>query len=258
MKLKDYLLFAVLGVLLFLNVIETSRNDDLKHELELMERNHEAEMDAVRKTQEGQHRVFSKLTGAYGDIKDLKKMMPEMWQTVKDLKNRKNIKSVNNITQIYEPPPVNNVPTNVEKLDSNRFVIDFRYVSEDSTRVVAGNSIVNLVGEGVERVVNGDTVFYYVRESINLEPENTQITEDRLRMDLTVGIRRVGKYDEIFVIPPKNVTITDIEGARYYRKEKKWGLGVYGGYGAYYDPIRKQFGSGLNVGLSVQYNFLRW
>lgn len=257
MKTKNILilgaLIANIGVLIYL--IQSNNNTERK--LDIATQNMMAKQDSVSMEIENGMRVFSRYSGAFDKIDDIEKALPNLYNAVDKLKNKKNITNATYITNVYSDTSKKDLPTIVEKIDSNTYKFKWEY--KDSTRTLAGETTVDIEKQIISQAVNGDTALYYGEKIINITPKGTNITNDQLKLSLLVGVRREGKHDRIFVVPDDpNVTVTDIEGAVYKRKEKKWGLSGYSGYGVQYDPINKQISSGIQVGVGVTYTFLRW
>jgi len=95
------------------------------------------------------------------------------------------------------------------------------------------------------------------------------ITTDELGISLITGLTENGDFLEIFVkstypgFTPTSITGSLIdpknsEVLKRYFKPKKWSVGAFGGYGVYYDPMNVRFGSGLQLGIGIQYHILQW
>jgi hypothetical protein len=97
-----------------------------------------------------------------------------------------------------------------------------------------------------------------------------RLTTDELGIAFTTGLteNKQGLL-EIFVKSDyPGFRPTSLDGAlidptksdvlKKYFPPKRWGLGVYGGYGAYFDPISMRVGTGIQLGVGLQYNILQW
>lgn len=109
-----------------------------------------------------------------------------------------------------------------------------------------------------------------VDSSLNLKTTPMHIKKDEIGMSLSTGFteNKEGKL-EIFVTSDyPGFSVTGLNGAlidpeksdilKKYFPKKRWGLGFYGGYGVYFNPRNLTVGSGLQIGLGIQYNFLQW
>ena len=103
----------------------------------------------------------------------------------------------------------------------------------------------------------------------NLYTDSMHITTDEIGMSFTTGLTENGDYLEIFVKSPypgfkpleMSGSLIDpkkSEVLQKYFKPKKWSLGIYGGYGVYFNPKSFDIGNGVQLGVGVQYNILQW
>lgn len=104
----------------------------------------------------------------------------------------------------------------------------------------------------------------------NLSTKEFKIIRDEIGISFTTGITENDNDQvEIFIKSNyPNFTPTKIDGALFDPREsdvikkffppKRWAIGVYGGYGFYFDPSKVTVGSGIQVGVGVQYNFIQW
>lgn len=108
-----------------------------------------------------------------------------------------------------------------------------------------------------------------VDSNLNLKSSPVHITTDELGLALITGLTENGDFLEIFVkskypgFKPTAITGSLIDPAKSevlqkYFKPKKWSLGVFGGYGVYFDPMNIRVGSGLQLGVGIQYHILQW
>lgn len=124
--------------------------------------------------------------------------------------------------------------------------------NENNYRKLGGNFIVSV-----------DTL---LNSSIN----EFEITRDEIGLSFTTGLTENSEDQvEIFITSDyPGFVPTSIEGALFDPREskvikkffppKRWAVGVYGGYGFYFDPSNTKFGSGLQLGVGIQYNLFQW
>lgn len=124
--------------------------------------------------------------------------------------------------------------------------------NENNYRKLGGNFIV-----AVDTTMNG---------SIN----DFEITNDEIGLSFTTGLTENSNDQvEIFITSDyPGFVPTAIEGALFDPREstvikkffppKRWAVGVYGGYGFYFDPSNTKFGSGIQLGVGIQYNLFQW
>jgi hypothetical protein len=127
-----------------------------------------------------------------------------------------------------------------------------RYYSKDNYRYLDGNFDV------------------IVDTNYKIKTSKLQLTTDKLGIAFTTGLtENKDGLLEIFINSDyPGFKPTSIEGAlidpkksdvlKKYFPPKRWALGVYGGYGVYYDPLNIRFGSGIQLGLGIQYNIVQW
>lgn len=122
--------------------------------------------------------------------------------------------------------------------------------------------------KGNYRKLGGD-LDVIVDSNLNLTSSPMHITTDELGLSLTTGLTENGDFLEIFVKSPyPGFTPTSINGSlidpkksevlKRYFPPKKWAVGIYGGYGIYFDPRSFDIGNGVLLGVGVQYNILQW
>ena len=122
--------------------------------------------------------------------------------------------------------------------------------------------------KGNYRKLGGD-LDVIVDSNLNLTSSPMHITTDELGFSLITGLTENGDFLEIFVKSPyPGFTPTSITGSlidpknsevlKRYFPPKKWSIGAFAGYGVYYDPMKIRVGSGLQIGVGIQYNILQW
>lgn len=109
-----------------------------------------------------------------------------------------------------------------------------------------------------------------VDSAYQISTSKMRLTRDELGISLTTGLteNRDGLL-EIFVRSDyPGFQPTTLDGAlidpgksevlKRYFPPKKWSLGAYAGYGVYVDPINSTQGTGVSIGLGIQYNLIQW
>ena len=109
-----------------------------------------------------------------------------------------------------------------------------------------------------------------VDTAMNTAVQDFLVTKDELGMSFKTGLTENSDDQVEIFIESKypGFTPTAIDGALFDPREsevikkffppKRWGVGVYGGYGFYFDPSKMTVGSGLQLGIGVQYNIFQW
>jgi hypothetical protein len=123
--------------------------------------------------------------------------------------------------------------------------------------------------KGNYRKLGGDFKAF-IDTSMNLTTTPMHITTDEFGMSISTGLtERKDGLLEIFVTSPyPGFSVTSLDGAlidpaksevlKKYFPPKRWALGVYGGYGVYFDPAKIRVGTGIQIGIGLQYNILQW
>lgn len=257
-----YQLLIVVGLLIagyFTITLFLNRLDNLNFQNEQNQQNIVALTDSVRKTREDNRAVYSKFQMQFGSIKELQQTMPKLFKKIDGLENSESITNITNVTNVYSDTSKRDIPTDVIRNADSTYTLKWQYVSGDSSRILAGETIIDIQGKIIKSNLNGEETTYYSEETLQIEPQGTNITKDMLRLQLLVGTRRNGKYDEIFVVPNNpNVTITDVEGAQIKRKMKRFGIGPYIGGGFGYNPFNNQFETNIQIGVGVTYSIIRF
>jgi hypothetical protein len=109
-----------------------------------------------------------------------------------------------------------------------------------------------------------------VDTSFLLSSSEMSIDTNKFGMALTTGLTE-NKQGLLEIFVKSNYpgfTITKLDGAliepsksevlKKYFPQKRWGLGVYTGYGIYLDPVNIRSGTAAQVGIGLQYNIVQW
>lgn len=109
-----------------------------------------------------------------------------------------------------------------------------------------------------------------VDTNYRLSTSELQITQDEFGMSFTTGLteNKDGLLEINVSSDYPGFKPTSIEGAlidpkksdvlKKYFPPKRWALGVYCGYGLYFDPTNMRVGSGVQLGVGLQYNIIQW
>lgn len=146
----------------------------------------------------------------------------------------------------------------------------------DPTHLIDGSISRNLTWKyekdfsgGNYRKLAGD-LDVIVDSNLNLTSSPMHITTDEFGMSLITGLteNKDGLLEIFIKSPYPGFKVTSIDGAlidpneseviKKYFPPKRWAIGFYGGYGIYYDPLKISAGSGLQIGIGLQYNILQW
>jgi hypothetical protein len=212
--------------------------------------------DSIRSYKDRNGQLVYQKGALISDIKGLKDLNKDLAAEVKYLKDHPLvvIKTVIKIVHdtVYIPVQIGEPTWNLDGSVSRD--LNWKYEKEFS--------------KGNYRKLEGDCIAT-IDTSRNLLVSPMHITTDELGISLTTGFVENGDYLEIFVKSQyPGFKPTSIDGAliepnkseilKKYFPPKKWAIGVYGGYGVYYDPLKISGGTGIQIGLGLQYNILQW
>jgi hypothetical protein len=152
------------------------------------------------------------------------------------------------------------------KIDSNGIVFN----KDSSIKIIPFRwDIDSTYSEGNFRRIGGKYIIS-VDTSMNVRSKDFVITHDELGLSFTTGItENEDDRVEIFIKSNyPNFKAVKIDGALFDPREskvikkffppKRWGVGVFGGYGIYIDPDNFRAGTGVTFGVGVSYDLLQW
>jgi len=123
--------------------------------------------------------------------------------------------------------------------------------------------------EGNYRKIGGEYTIS-VDTNQNIKTKDFVILNDEIGLSFTTGLTENDDDKvEIFITSKyPNFKAVKIDGALFDPREskvikkffppKRWGVGVYGGYGVYVDPTKFTAGTGLTFGVGISYNPFQW
>ncbi len=127
----------------------------------------------------------------------------------------------------------------------------------------------SLYSEGNYRRIGGEYIIS-VDTSLNTDTKDFVILNDEIGLSFTTGLTEndEGKVEIFITSKYPNFKAVKIDGALFDPREskvikkffppKRWGVGVYGGYGVYVDPGKFTAGTGLTFGVGISYNLFQW
>lgn len=249
---RNVLLIAVIVLILLMRGCGSSQS-----EVNTLKQNVYALNDSIR-VYKGKNGVLIYEKGALisetKSLKDLNRDLAEAVKYLKDhpivvLKPEIRIVEIPKYVPIYIKDPVKNPDGSITR------TLDWSY---DST-----------YSKGNYRILKGDFKAT-VDSNLNLTTTPMHITRDEFGISLTTGLteNKEGLL-EIFVTSKyPGFSVTQLDGAlidpreskvlKKYFPPKRWAVGVYTGYGLYFDPNKLRFGNGLQLGVGLQYNIFQW
>ena len=128
----------------------------------------------------------------------------------------------------------------------------------------------NYVDSGFKQQITGVSKFYAIpnndTKKWTITPDATILDTDLTSISVTYGFKDLKDKYEVFAISksPK-VKITDLSGGYFINKQiqapvkqKKWGIGPYGGFGLNTLPNLGNPQFGWSIGFGVHYSILQW
>jgi hypothetical protein len=253
---RNILALALIAVIFFLRGCDGSSDIDVFK----YEQNIAALQDSVRTYENKYGDAISEKLALVTEKADLKKYNKELNDEVKKLKDNPIVvtKYITKIVHdtVYITPQIDTAGITFNS-DSTAKIIPFTW--SDSTNHNAENY----------RYLAG-TYIIEVDTGMNVASKEFAITVDEIGLSFTTGITENDNDQvEIFITSDyPGFKPTAINGALFDPREsdvikkffpaKKWGVGVYAGYGFYFDPQRITLGSGIQVGIGVSYNLFQW
>jgi hypothetical protein len=251
-------LFIALVVLLV--IIFRSCSGDTDIEKFKYEQNIAALRDSVRTYETKNGDLVSEKTALITDKSDLKKYNDELNKEIKHIKDNPIIIKKVSVEMIHDTIYAE------AKIDSNGIVFN----KDSSIKIIPFRwDIDSTYSEGNFRRIGGKYIIS-VDTSMNVRSKDFVITHDELGLSFTTGItENEDDRVEIFIKSNyPNFKAVKIDGALFDPREskvikkffppKRWGIGVFGGYGIYIDPDNFRAGTGITFGVGVSYDLLQW
>ena len=251
-------LFIALVVLLVFMFRSCGENTNL--EIFKYEQNIAALKDSIRTYENKNGELVSEKTALITEKDELKEYNDELSKEVKNLKDNPIIVKKVSVEiihdTIYVDPEIDSSGI-VYNADSSIKVVPFKW--SDSTKYDK-NNFRNIGGK---YIVTVDT-------NMNVWSRDFIIINDEIGMSFTTGItENEDDRVEIFVKSDyPNFKAVKIDGALFDPREskvikkffppKRWGVGVFGGYGIYIDPSNFRAGTGITFGVGVSYDLFQW
>lgn len=188
---------------------------------------------------------------------DLKKLNIDLANEVKNLKDHPVVVIKTVVKIVHDTTYIEIKSTSPGKWDGNTFTKNFEWdlnnrYSSENYRLIEGNFDV------------------YVDSAFKLSTSKMKIVKDEFSVGLSTGLTenkdglleifvksdypgfKVSKLDGALIDPKKSDVL------KKYFAPKRWGLGIYGGYGISLNPVTFMPASGIQIGVGIQYNILQW
>ena len=249
-----------IGLVVVLVIMFRSCSGDTDIEKFKYEQNIAALRDSVRTYETKNGDLVSEKTALITDKSDLKKYNDELNKEIKHIKDNPIIIKKVSVEMVHDTIYAETI------IDSNGIVFN----EDSSVKVVPFRwDIDSTYSKGNFRRVGGKYIIS-VDTSMNVMSKDFVITHDELGLSFTTGItENEDDRVEIFIKSNyPNFNAVKIDGALFDPREskvikkffppKRWGVGVFGGYGIYIDPDNLRAGTGVTFGVGVSYDLLQW
>jgi len=248
------ILLALSILFLFLFLRSCNENDG---QINTLEQNVFTLKDSLRtyKDKTG-HLVYEK--GALiSENDDLKSLNVDLANEVKNLKDNPLVVIKTVIKIVHDTTYIEIKSTSPGKWNGNTFTQNFEWdlnnkYSSENYRLIEGNFDVYVdslfkLSTSKMKIVKDE---FSVSMSTGLTENKDGLLEIFVKSDYT-GFK-VSKLDGALIDPKKSDVL------KKYFAPKRWGLGVYAGYGVSINPITLSPAMGIQIGVGVQYNILQW
>ena len=253
---RNALFIALVVVLVFMfRSCGGNSVDKLKYE-----QNISSLMDSVRTYQTKNGFMVSEKIALITEKKELKKYNSDLSKEIKYLKDNPIVvtKVVTKIVHdtIYIKP----------ELDTNGIT----YNADSTIKYTPFKwDIDTLYNEGNYRKIGG-VYTISVDTNLNTKTKDFVILNNEIGLSFTTGLTENddGKVEIFITSKYPNFKSVKIDGALFDPREskvikkffppKRWGVGLYGGYGLYVDPGKFTAGTGLTFGVGISYSLFQW
>jgi hypothetical protein len=248
------ILLALSILFLFLFLRSCNENDG---QINTLEQNVFTLKDSLRtyKDKTG-HLVYEK--GALiSENDDLKSLNVDLANEVKNLKDNPLVVIKTVIKIVHDTTYIEIKSTSPGKWNGNTFTQNFEWdlnnkYSSENYRLIEGNFDVYVdslfkLSTSKMKIVKDE---FSVSMSTGLTENKDGLLEIFVKSDYT-GFK-VSKLDGALIDPKKSDVL------KKYFAPKRWGLGVYAGYGVSINPITLSPATGIQIGVGIQYNILQW
>lgn len=250
----------ILLVIILLLILHRCGSNETVNKV-IYDQNIAALTDSIREYEGNNGQLVQEKKALISSNKDLKKLNTELADEVNNLKDDPIIITKYNTVVKRDTVVVPVYPDGdiVWSTDSTKAYLKFTW--DDDTTYTKDNW----------RSLGGD--FTVEIDAIDKEKSSIQdfiIKKDEIGLSFTTGLteNKDGMLEIFITSPHPGFKATDINGALIDPREsktikkffppKRWGLGFYGGYGTYLDPINTSIGTGVQFGFGIQYNIIQW
>jgi hypothetical protein len=190
---------------------------------------------------------------------DLKKLNSELAEDIKHLKDNPIVAIQTKVIVEEVPVKIPVYPGEFGNWNENKtqFTQDFKWskkqnFDKENWRKLAGSFSITV-----------DTSFILSSSAMSIDTSEfgmsltTGLTENK---DGILEIFVKSNYPGFSVAKLNGALINPTESAvlKKYFPPKRWAIGTYVGYGMYFDPTSMRAGTGVQIGIGLQYNIFQW
>lgn len=242
-----FIMLAVILGLVFLNLKQCNDKKDMKNKNNIYLSNLEALKDTIRIEKNKNGEIQYSKAALIAENGSLKELNSELHEEVKKQKGK----------VIY----IQSSNGTITK-DTSHQIHGTVKVINDTTFEISDSLTINYDSNNYKKFLVVTTIS--VDSNRKVKVLKTNLKKDDLGFNLVTGLKEENGKLRIFMKSDyPNLQFTKIDGAlidpkksdviRSFFPNKKWGLGIQGGYG-----INSQFRAGFYVGVGVQYNLWTW
>lgn len=202
--------FVLLLVIFVLILSQWNSCQNSKEDKKIYEQNEKAYKKELITQKNKNGELQSSVEAWEGKSSDLEKYSKELAEELESVKKSK-VKIISKAVIEYSPKDTVKINNTLDSLGNDKYKLNWGYVSEDSSRVLEGES------HFVARLNKS-------KLGLDLFPEKTFVNRDEIKISLITGLKHNKEtgFDEIFVTPKTSgVSVISIEGAVIDPPKKK-------------------------------------
>ena len=253
-SLQRNILLVLAIVFLFLFIRSCNGND---RQINTLKQNVFTLKDSLRTYKDKTGQLVYEKGALISENGDLKSLNVDLANEVKNLKDHPLVVIKTVVKVVHDTTYIEIKSTNPGKWNGNTFTQNFEWdlnnkYSLENYRLIEGNFDI------------------YVDSTFKLSTSKMKIIKDELSMSMSTGLTenkdgileifvksdypgfKVSKLDGALIDPKKSDVL------KKYFPPKRWGLGLYAGYGVSINPTTFSPATCIQIGVGVQYNILQW
>jgi hypothetical protein len=248
-------ILLVLSVILIFLMIRSCGDSSIQ--INTLKQNVFSLNDSLRTYKDKNGQIVYEKGALISENKDLEKLNKELANEIKYLKDNPLVVIKTVVKVVHDTTYIKINPTDRGKWVGKTFEQNFKWNLNENYSL--GNS----------RIIEGN-FDVYVDSLFKVSTSKMKLTKDELSMELSTGLtENKDGLLEIFVKSKHpGFAVSSLDGAlidpkksdvlKKYFPPKRWGLGIYGGYGVCVNPTNLNSAIGIQIGVGLQYNIIQW